>query len=148
MTSLFHFEEKIHQKHLSRAETIPLLFLWLLCHVLEHLGFPVKPHQESRRAYEATFTVEKWQFVLRAPPLPAHPPTEADPKIYPPQDQQPLLRSSTSHCYQLLPLTQCLLLRCLQHTPHLQLLLLQLAPTHLHHQWHLFTSLLRIFLPS
>ena len=40
MTSLFHFEEKIHLKHLSRAENIPLLFSRLLCHVLEHLGFP------------------------------------------------------------------------------------------------------------
>ena len=37
---------------------------------------------------------------------------------------------------------------CLQQTLHLQLLLLQLALAHLHHQWQLSTSLLRIFLPS
>ena len=87
MTSLFHFEEKIHQKHLSQAETIPLLFMWLLCYVLEHLGFFVEPHREIRQVYKATFTVEKWQFVPRAPPLPSNPPTKADPQRYPPQDQ-------------------------------------------------------------
>ena len=89
MTSLFHFEEKIHRKHLSRAETIPLLFLRLLCHVLEHLGFPAKPYREQRRVCEATFTIEKWQFMPRAPHLPENPPSEADPQIDPPQVQQP-----------------------------------------------------------
>ena len=84
MTSLFHFEEKIHRKHLSRAETIPLLFPRLLYHVLEHLGFPAGPHRERRRVCEATFTVEKWQLVPGAPPLPANPPAEADPQIDPP----------------------------------------------------------------
>ena len=87
MTSFFHFEEIIHRKHLSRAETIPLLFLRLLCHVLEHLGFPTKPHPESCQVYEATFTVKKWQFVPEAPPLPANPPTEVDPQIDPPHLQ-------------------------------------------------------------
>ena len=91
MTSLFQFEENIHRKHLSRAETIPLLFPRLLYHVLEHLGFPVEPHQESRRACEAAFIVEKWKFVLEASLLLAHPPIEADPQIDPPQDQQPLI---------------------------------------------------------
>ena len=60
MTSLFHFEEKIHKKHLSRAETILLLFPRLLSHVLEHLGFPTEPHHERRRVCEATFTIDKW----------------------------------------------------------------------------------------
>ena len=86
MTSLFHFEEKIHRKHLSRAETIPLLFMRLLCHVLEHLEFPDEPHRESRRVCEAKFTFEKCQFVPRAPHFPADPPTEADPHIDPQQD--------------------------------------------------------------
>ena len=81
MTSLFHFEEKIHRKHLSRAETIPLLFPRLLCHVLEHLGFPAEPHREHRRICEATFAIEKWKFMPRAPPLPANPPAEANPQI-------------------------------------------------------------------
>ena len=89
MTSLFHFEEKIHQKHLSRAKTIPLLFPRLLYHVLEHLSFLAEPHQETRRVCEATFTIEKWKFVLGAPPLPSDTLAEADPQRDPLQDQQP-----------------------------------------------------------
>ena len=89
MTSFFHFEKKIHKKHLIRAKTIPLLFLRLLSHVLEHLGFLAEPHQERCRVCEATFTVEKWSFVPGAPPLPAYPPTKADPQIDPPQVHQP-----------------------------------------------------------
>ena len=84
MTSLFHFEEKIHRKNLNRTETIPLLFPRLLSHVLEHLGFRVEPHQESRRVCEVAFTVEKWQFVPRAPPLPLYPSAEVNPQIDPP----------------------------------------------------------------
>ena len=51
MSSLFHFEKKIHRKHLSRAETIRLLFPRLLSHVLEHLGFLTEPNQERRRGH-------------------------------------------------------------------------------------------------
>ena len=43
MTSLFHFEDKVHRRNLIRAESTPLLFPRLLCQVLEHLGFPVSP---------------------------------------------------------------------------------------------------------
>ena len=89
MTSLFHFEEKIHKKNLSRAETIPLMFLRLLCHVLEHLSFSDEPYHERRWVCEATFTIEKWQFVPRAPSLPAYPSSEVDPHINPPQVQMP-----------------------------------------------------------
>ena len=78
MTSLFHFEEKVHRKSLSRAETIPLLFSRLLSFVLEYLGFPVEPHRERRREYEATFTIKKWQFVPRTPPLTTFPPIGED----------------------------------------------------------------------
>ena len=59
MASLFHFEERVHRKNLSRVKTIPLLFPLLLSYVLEHLGFPVEPHRERRREYEAIFIVEK-----------------------------------------------------------------------------------------
>ena len=38
MTSLFHFEEKVHHRSLSRAESTPLLFPRLLCQVPEHMG--------------------------------------------------------------------------------------------------------------
>ncbi|RVW38082.1 hypothetical protein CK203_095102 [Vitis vinifera] len=43
MTSLLHFEEKVHQKKLQRADGIPLLFPRLLCQILEHLGYPEEP---------------------------------------------------------------------------------------------------------
>ena len=39
MTSLMHFEEKVHRKGLVRAESLMLLMPRLLCQVLEHLGF-------------------------------------------------------------------------------------------------------------
>ena len=39
MTSLLHFEDKVHRKGLARAESLPLLMSRLLCQVLEHLGF-------------------------------------------------------------------------------------------------------------
>ena len=50
MTALLHFEEKVNRKGLTRAETIPLLMLRLLCHVLEHLGFPEEPRIERRQS--------------------------------------------------------------------------------------------------
>ena len=78
MISLFQFEEKVHQKSLSRAETIPLLFPRLLSCVLEYLGFLVEPHRERCREYEATFIVKKWQFVPRTPPFTTFPPIGED----------------------------------------------------------------------
>ena len=50
MSALLHFEEKVHRKDLARAEAIPLLMPRLLCHVLEHLGFPEEPHIERRQS--------------------------------------------------------------------------------------------------
>ena len=70
MIALFHFEEKIHRKNLSRVETIPLLFSRLLCQVLEHLGFSAEPHLERRRVCTTIFIVEKWKFMPSAPHLP------------------------------------------------------------------------------
>ena len=43
MTIFLHFEFKVHCKDLARAKAIPLLMPRLLCHVLEHLGFPEEP---------------------------------------------------------------------------------------------------------
>ena len=51
MTALLHFEEKVHRKGLTRVETIPLLMLRLLCHVLEHLEFPEEPRIERRQSF-------------------------------------------------------------------------------------------------
>ena len=48
MTSLLHFEEKVHRKGLARAETFPLLMLRLMSQVLEHLGFPKEPSIERQ----------------------------------------------------------------------------------------------------
>ena len=48
MTSLLHFEEKVHRKDLARAEAFPLLMSRLLSQVLEHLGFPEEPRIERR----------------------------------------------------------------------------------------------------
>ena len=48
MTSLFHFEDKVHRKSLSRAESTHLLFLRLLCQVLEQMGLPDEPRLEHR----------------------------------------------------------------------------------------------------
>ena len=46
MTSLFHFEDKVHRRNLTRAEAIPVLFLRLLFQILKHLGFPEEPQLE------------------------------------------------------------------------------------------------------
>ena len=43
MTSLLHFQEKVHRKDLALAETFPLLIPRLLRQVLEHLGFLKEP---------------------------------------------------------------------------------------------------------
>ena len=40
MAALLYFEEKVHRKKLQRADAIPLLFSRLLCHILEHMGYP------------------------------------------------------------------------------------------------------------
>ena len=48
MTTLLHFEEKVHRKDLARAEAFPLLMPRLLSQVLEHLGFPEEPRIEQR----------------------------------------------------------------------------------------------------
>ncbi|WKA03601.1 hypothetical protein VitviT2T_021701 [Vitis vinifera] len=46
MAALLYFEEKVHRKKLQRADAIPLLFSRLLCHILEHMGYPTEPHLE------------------------------------------------------------------------------------------------------
>ena len=78
MTSLFQFKEKIHRKNLSMAESIPLLFPQMLSYVLEHLGFPAESHRGRCHLCEATFTIEKWQFMPGAPPIPSFLPARED----------------------------------------------------------------------
>ena len=59
MTSFMHFVEKVHRKDLVRAESLPLLMLRLLCHVLEHLGFPKEPRIERRIRCPLVLSLER-----------------------------------------------------------------------------------------
>ena len=59
MTSLMHFEEKVHRKDLVRAESIPLLMPRLLCQVLEHMGFLEEPRIEMRVRCPLVLSVER-----------------------------------------------------------------------------------------
>ena len=59
MTSLLHFEDKVHRKGLARAESIPLLMPRLLSQVLEHLGFPEEPWIERRIRCPQVLTMER-----------------------------------------------------------------------------------------
>ena len=64
MTSLMHFEEKVHRKDLVRAESIPLLMPRLLCQVLEHMGFPEEPRIEMRVRCPLVMSVERVMTML------------------------------------------------------------------------------------
>ena len=70
MTSLFHFEDKVHRRNLTLAKSLPLLFPRLLCQVLEHMSFPAEPRLEHCQHCEAILTVERWQSLSRAQNLP------------------------------------------------------------------------------
>ena len=59
MTSLMHFEEKVHRKGLVRAESLLLLMPRLLCYVLEHLGFPEEPRIERRVRCPLVLSLER-----------------------------------------------------------------------------------------
>ena len=59
MTFLLHFEEKVHRKGLARAEDIPLLMSRLLCHVLEHLGFPEESRIERGQSFPTIVSLER-----------------------------------------------------------------------------------------
>ena len=59
MTSLLHFEEKVHRKGLTRVEGLPLLMPRLLSQVLEHLGFPEEPHIEWRISCTQILSTER-----------------------------------------------------------------------------------------
>ena len=72
MTSLFHFEEKVHRRNLTRAEAIPLMFLRLLCQILEHLGFPEKPRLERCRVCQDILTIDRWPRLPRTQHLSPH----------------------------------------------------------------------------
>ena len=90
MTSLFHFEDKVHRRSLPRDESTPLLFQRLLCQVLEHIGFPEEPRLEHRRDCEAVLTVDRWHTMPRSYHLPPPDPAEDQPAVdISPEDQPP-----------------------------------------------------------
>ena len=59
MTSLMHFEEKVHRKGLVRADSLLLLMPRLLCQVLEHMGFPEEPRLEMRMRCPQVMSMER-----------------------------------------------------------------------------------------
>ena len=59
MTSLLHFEDKVHRKGLVRALSLPLLMPRLLCQVLEHLSFPEEPRIERRIRCPRVLSMER-----------------------------------------------------------------------------------------
>ncbi|RVW61707.1 hypothetical protein CK203_066027 [Vitis vinifera] len=105
MTSLLHFEEKVHQKKLQRADVIPLLFPRLLCQILEHLGYPEEPRLERRRHCREDFSLDKWHHLAAyfapqgaqlastsgapAEPAPHGPPVMPPPPELPQDEQLP-----------------------------------------------------------
>ncbi|RVW21921.1 hypothetical protein CK203_101098 [Vitis vinifera] len=99
MTSLLHFEEKVHQKKLQRADGIPLLFSRLLCQILEHLGYPEEPRLERRRHCREDFSLGKWHHLVSyfapqgAPAVHAPPELPRDEQI--PQAQQDEILTET-----------------------------------------------------
>ncbi|RVW59284.1 hypothetical protein CK203_113064 [Vitis vinifera] len=100
MTSLLHFEEKVHQKKLQRADGIPLLFPRLLCQILEHLGYPEEPRLERRRHCREDFSLGKWHHLVSyfapqaAPTVPAPPELPRDEQL--PQAQQDEILTDTT----------------------------------------------------
>ena len=65
MTSLFHFEDKVHRRSLPRVESIPLLFPRLLYQVLEHIGFLAEPRIERRQICDVVMNLDRTRSVPR-----------------------------------------------------------------------------------
>nr|CAN73713.1 hypothetical protein VITISV_028127 [Vitis vinifera] len=80
MAALLYFEEKMHTRCLTRADTILLLFPRLLCHVLAHMGFPADPHSEHHRHCRESFSLDQWNQVW----LHQHSPELPEPREVPP----------------------------------------------------------------
>ena len=59
MTSLMHFEDKVHRKGLARAESLSLLMPRLQCQVLEHMGFPEEPRLKLRARCPQVLSTER-----------------------------------------------------------------------------------------
>ena len=85
MTSLFHFEDRVHRRSLPCVESMPLLFPRLLCQVLKHIEFSIEPRLKHRRGCEATLTVDRWRARPRSFHLPPPGSDEDEPTADSPQ---------------------------------------------------------------
>ena len=95
MTSLFHFEDKVHRRNLTQAEAIPLLFPRLLCQILEHLGFPEEPRLERRRVCQDILSIDRWPRLPRPHHLSPHDGAEGIAGSHPAEDtEHPHIASS------------------------------------------------------
>ena len=79
MAALLYFEDKVHRKKLQRDDAIPLLFSRLLCHILEHMGYPTEPHLEHRHHCQEHFTLDQWTQLAGKNPM------ESTPEVAPPK---------------------------------------------------------------
>ncbi|RVW25018.1 hypothetical protein CK203_114195 [Vitis vinifera] len=92
MVVLLHFEEKVHKRRLTRADTILLLFPRLLCHVMAHMGFPADSHSKPRRHCRESFSLDQWNQVS----LHRHSSELPEPREVPPQPLPSISAPSTS----------------------------------------------------
>ena len=91
MTSLLHFEEKVHRKGLARDETFPLLMPRLLSQVLEHLGFPEEPRIERRISCTQVFSTERSLYMSLSIILQQQEEVADDVAEDPPRGEHPVL---------------------------------------------------------
>ena len=75
MAALLYFKDKVHRKKLLRDDAIPLLFSRLLCHILEHMGYPIEPHLECRHHCQEHFTLGQWTQLAEKNPMESVPET-------------------------------------------------------------------------
>ena len=104
MVALLYFEEKVHRKKLHRADTIPLLFLRLLCHILEHMGYPTEPHLERHHHCRNHFTLDQWTQLAERNSAESTP-EAALPRPVPPIPAQPDQAQQDKHPTETIPST-------------------------------------------
>ena len=90
MTSLLHFEEKVHRKGLARAESLPLLMPRLLSQVLEHLGFPEELRIEQRISCTQVLSTERSLYMPISIILQQHEEAVDDMAEDPPRGEHPV----------------------------------------------------------
>ncbi|RVW78561.1 hypothetical protein CK203_049765 [Vitis vinifera] len=106
MATLLHFEEKVHTRRLARADSMPLLFPRLLCHVLAHMGFPADPRSEPRRHCRESFSLDQWTQIWlhrQSPELPE--PREVPPVPSTSDPPQPVPEAASSDAPPVVPPT-------------------------------------------